>query len=120
MRPENRIDYVEIPVTDPAAAREFLAELFGWEFQEWGADYFSFNDGRLEGGLRRSEEPAPANGVLLVFYSEDLERDLARVLELGGSIRQDIFEFPGGRRFHFSDTVGNEYAMWNEPASEKE
>ena len=69
MRVDNRIDYIEIPVTDPARAREFFAGLFGWEFQEWGADYFSFNDGRLDGGLRRAEEPAPASGVLLVFIS---------------------------------------------------
>ena len=118
MRPENRIDYVEIPVTDPAAARAFFEALFGWEFQEWGDDYLSFNDGRLDGGLRRSKEPASASGVLLVFYSEDLQRDVQRVTDLGGSISQDIFEFPGGSRFHFVDPVGNEYAMWTEAATE--
>ena len=35
MRTENRIDYIEIPVTDPVKAREFFVALFGWEFQEW-------------------------------------------------------------------------------------
>ena len=118
MRNENRIDYIEIPVTDPAKARQFFSGLFGWEFVEWGADYLSFNDGRLDGGLRRSDEPAPASGVLLVFYSEDLDRDVQRVTELGGSISQAIFDFPGGQRFHFLDTVGNEYAMWSAPESE--
>lgn len=118
MRLENQIDYVEIPVTDPAKAKDFLAELFGWQFQEWGADYVSFNDGRLDGGLRRSAEPAPANGVLLVFYSENLERDVQRIIDLGASISQEIFDFPGGRRFHFVDPVGNEYAMWSTPATE--
>jgi predicted enzyme related to lactoylglutathione lyase len=112
MRVENRIDYVEIPVTDPARARDFFAALFGWEFQEWGADYLSFSDGRLECGLRRAEGPAPASGVLLIFYSEDLEREMTRIVELGGSISQDIYSFPGGRRFHFVDPVGNEYAIW--------
>ncbi len=111
-RDERRIDYVEIPVTDLDTAREFFRELFGWEFQEWGPDYYSFNDGRLDGGLRRADEPAPASGVLLVFYSQDLDRDHARVQELGATISQDIFEFPGGRRFHFVDPVGTEYAIW--------
>jgi predicted enzyme related to lactoylglutathione lyase len=114
MRAEKRIDYVEIPVTDPAKAREFLEGLFGWSFQEWGPDYLSFSDGRLDGGLRRSAEPAPATGVLLVFYSLDLERDLEQVRELGATISQEIFTFPGGRRFHFVDPVGNEYAMWSD------
>lgn len=111
---EKRIDYIEIPVTDPARARDFFAALLGWEFQDWGPDYLSFNDGRLDGGLRRSEEPAPVKGVLLVFYSEDLERDVQRTKDLGATISQEIFDFPGGRRFHFVDPVGNEYAMWSD------
>ena len=114
MRPENRIDYVEIPATDLPEARAFLEGMFGWEFQEWGDEYFSFNDGRFDGGLRKADVPAPATGVLLVFFSEDLERDVARVKELGGTISQDIFPFPGGRRFHFIDPVGTEFAIWSE------
>lgn len=112
MPAENRIDYIEIPVTDLSPVRDFFAALFGWEFQDWGPDYQSFTDGRLEGGLRRAAAPASASGVLLVFYSEDLERDVARIGELGGAISQDAYDFPGGRRFHFTDPGGNEYAMW--------
>lgn len=113
MSAENRIDYVEIPVTDLKRTRAFFSSLFGWSFQEWGDDYMSFNDGRLDGGFRRSTEPAPTTGVLLVFYSEDLERDVDRVIDLGATISQDIFSFPGGRRFHFVDPVGTEYAIWS-------
>jgi len=118
MRAENRIDYVEIPVTDLKKAREFFSALFGWSFQEWGDDYLSFNDGRLDGGFRRAAEAAPSTGVLVVFFSEDIDRDLARVQELGATISQPIFAFPGGRRFHFVDPTGTEYAIWSaRPAS---
>lgn len=120
MNKENRIDYVEIPVTDPAPARDFLVALFGWSNQEWGPDYISCNDGRLDGGLRRADAPAPATGVLLIFYSEDLERDLDRVSELGATISQPIFSFPGGRRFHFVDPVGTEYALWSADSTAEE
>ena len=113
MNEEKRIDYVEIPVTDPAKARDFFVALYGWNFQEWGDDYISFNDGRLEGGFCRSDKSAPSTGVLLVFYSRDLERDVARVTELGATISREIFSFPGGRRFHFVDPVGTEYAIWS-------
>ena len=112
-RSEKRIDYIEIPSTNPAETRAFFSALFGWQFEEWGPDYLSFNDGRLDGGIRRSEEPALAHGVLIVFYSDDLERDVERVVELGATISQEIFSFPGGRRFHFIDPVGNEYAIWS-------
>ena len=113
MREENRIDYVEIPVTDLNKTREFFSALFGWSFQEWGDEYMSFSDGRLDGGFRRSEQPAPSSGVLVVFFSENLERDVERVQELGASISEPIFPFPGGRRFHFVDPVGTEYAIWS-------
>jgi len=116
VRPENRIDYVEIPVTDMKIARAFFEAMFGWSFQEWGDEYFSFNDGRFDGGLRLAPEAAPATGVLLVFFSEDLERDVDRVKALGGAISQEIFDFPGGRRFHFIDPVGTEFAIWSEAA----
>lgn len=112
MSAENRIDYVEIPVTDLEKARDFFSGLFGWSFQEWGDDYMSFNDGRLDGGFRRAEEPAAA-GVLLVFFSEDLEREVDRVQELGATVSEPIFPFPGGRRFHFVDPTGTEYAIWS-------
>ena len=114
MSTENRIDYVEIPVTDVARARAFLEAMFGWTFRGWGDDYLSFSDGRLNGGIRKSDEPAPATGVLLVFYSADLERDVERVQELGGTISQEIFSFPGGRRFHFLDPAGTEFAIWSD------
>ena len=118
MRSENRIDYIEIPVTDPAKARDFFAKLMGWQFQEWGDDYISFSDGNMDGGFRRSDNPAPATGVLVVFFSSDLERDYERVVELGATISQETFSFPGGRRFHFVDPVGNEYAIWAEAQDE--
>ena len=114
MNKEAQIDYIEIPVTNLGKARAFFEELFGWSFQEWGPEYISFNDGRLDGGFRLASVPAPATGILLVFYSDDLERDVGRVKELGATISQEIFDFPGGRRFHFVDPVGSEFAFWSE------
>ena len=114
MSTENRIDYVEIPVTDVPRARAFLEAMFGWTFREWGDDYLSFSDGRLNGGVRKADETAPATGVLLVFYIADLERDVERVKELGGTISQDIFSFPGGISFHLVDPAGTEFAIWSD------
>ena len=31
-----------------------------------------------------------------------------------GQITVDIFEFPGGKRFHFTEPGGNELAVWSE------
>lgn len=112
-RKENRVDYLEIPVTDLDKARVFFETLFGWTFESWGDEYMSFNDGQLDGGFRRAPEAVPSGGVLVIFYSDDLERDVTRVQELGATISEEIFPFPGGRRFHFVDPTGNEYAIWS-------
>jgi predicted enzyme related to lactoylglutathione lyase len=52
--------------------------------------------------------------VLVVFYHPKLEEIFSKVTELGGRITADIFAFPGGRRFHFTERSGNECAVWSE------
>ncbi len=116
MDTESKIDYIEMPAKDPAVARAFFEQLFDWQFEDYGPDYNSFSDGRMLGGFYRSENMASvaAGSVLVVFYRADLGSATERVVELGGTITKDIFEFPGGCRFHFTDPNGNEYAVWSE------
>lgn len=110
---DRRIDYIEFPVTDIAAAKQFYAEVFGWTMQDWGPDYASFKDGRLDGGFRAATEVV-RGGSLVVLYALDLEGIKASIESHGGKIVQEIFEFPGGRRFHFLDPSGNELAVWSD------
>jgi len=116
MDKENAINYIEIPATDLAGTKKFFAAMFGWEFQDFGPDYSSFNDSRLDGGFFKSYQvvSTKSGSVLLVFYRADLEGAVSAVEAAGGSIVKPIFTFPGGRRFHFSDPSGNEYAIWSE------
>jgi predicted enzyme related to lactoylglutathione lyase len=70
----------------------------------------------IDGGFFKSEHTVSTDkgSVLVVLYSAVLEETLEKVKEAGGKIIQDIFTFPGGGRFHFSDPNGNEYAVWSE------
>jgi len=121
-RPEHdrRIDYIEFPVLDLAKTRAFYEGIFGWSFQEWGDAYLSFNDGRLDGGFALSEEVYPSGGPLVILYALDLEKTLDLVREHGGAIEKEIFDFPGGRRFHFIDPNGYELAVWSDPVDGSE
>ncbi|MBT8078347.1 MAG: VOC family protein [Gammaproteobacteria bacterium] len=113
---ENQIDYIEIPARDPAEARSFFEQLFGWRFEDYGPDYVSFGDGRMVGGFYRSDAVASvaSGSVLVVFYRADLREAIDRITALGGNISKEIFAFPGGHRFHFTDPSGNEYAVWSD------
>jgi len=48
----------------------------------------------------------------VLLYSDDLDATVARVRDSGGTIAQEPYEFPGGRRFHFLDPAGNELGVW--------
>jgi predicted enzyme related to lactoylglutathione lyase len=110
---DKRIDYIELPTTDISAAKAFYTGVFGWKTQDWGPDYTSFEDGRLAGGFRKEAEVTPG-GPLVVLYAVDLEAVAAAVPSHGGAIVKEIFSFPGGRRFHFTDPSGNELAVWSD------
>lgn len=49
-----------------------------------------------------------------MFYSNELESTLNQVKAAGGTICKPIFPFPGGRRFHFLEPSGNEFAVWSD------
>jgi len=112
-KPENQIDYIELPASDIAKTKTFYGSVFGWKFEDYGPDYASFHDGRMAGGFS-TEVPAPGKGVLLVLYSSDLAAIQHKIQAAGGKIVKEIFSFPGGRRFHFADPNGNELAVWSE------
>jgi uncharacterized protein len=114
-----QIDYIEFPATDIEATKKFYEQVFGWKFQDYGPDYTSFLDGRLAGGFNKGAHPASpgggkTNGPLIVIYAASLEEIYGEVKTAGGKIVKEIFGFPGGRRFHFTDPNGNELAVWSE------
>lgn len=107
------IDYIEITALDVAASRAFYEQAFGWQFTEYAPTYLGIRrpDGTEAGGLCAAEEVS-IGGPLVILYSEDLEATLKAVEAAGGEIVKPIFEFPGGRRFHFTDPTGHELAVW--------
>jgi len=109
----NWIDYIEFPAVDIAATKSFYSATFGWAFTDWGPDYVSFEDGRMSGGFSKVKSVS-RNGVLVVLYAPDLKKTESAVVKNGGKITKPPFEFPGGRRFHFTDPNGNELAVWSE------
>jgi predicted enzyme related to lactoylglutathione lyase len=111
---DRRVDYIEFLTTDMGATRKFYSEVFGWKFTDYGPDYSSFADGRLNGGFVLAEEVHSLSHPLVVLYATDLEVVEALVRDNGGKVVKEIFEFPGGRRFHFTDPAGNELAVWSD------
>jgi predicted enzyme related to lactoylglutathione lyase len=108
------IDYIEIAVTDVAEAKRFYGAAFGWEFNDYGPGYAGIKGPSREVGGFRQEANVRAGGPLVVLYSRTLDDTRAKVQKAGGRIAKEPFDFPGGRRFHFTDPSGNELAVWSE------
>lgn len=116
MERHHRIDYVEFAVTDFAAAKAFYGAAFGWEFTDYGDAYVGIRggpEGREAGGFALVEE-LRGGGPLVILYSDDIETSVRSVRDAGGTISAEVFDFPGGRRFHFVDPFGNELGVWTE------
>lgn len=109
----HQLDYIELPATQIEATKSFYKDIFGWRFEDYGTDYTSFHDGRISGGFTTASAVS-SPGVLLVIYSSDLAGTELAIRHTGGIISKPVFEFPGGRRFHFLDPNGNELAVWSE------
>lgn len=116
MENHEKINYVEFPAYNLEATKAFFIKAFGWSFQDYGPEYTSFSNSGIASGFYRSELSARAeNGsALIVLHSNDLEGTFSKVEDAGGVILKEIFSFPGGRRFHFTEPSGNKFAVWSE------
>jgi predicted enzyme related to lactoylglutathione lyase len=116
MPTDQKVDYIEFPAQDLDSVQAFYERAFGWSFTDYGPDYRAFTDEKIDGGFYRSElrSSAKEGAVLVILYARDLEQTHDRVISSGGKVVKDIFAFPGGRRFHFTDPNGNELAVWSD------
>ena len=116
MNQHEKLNYIEFPSQDLASTKAFFSQAFGWTYVDYGPEYVAINTAGLDGGFYLSDKASTvANGAMLVvFYSERLEETQAKVEAAGGVISTQIFSFPGGRRFHFTEPSGNEFAVWSD------
>jgi predicted enzyme related to lactoylglutathione lyase len=119
MNKHEKINYIEFPSKDLEVTRQFFTDTFGWEFEDFGPEYSAIHNAGLDGGFFKSDQVVSTeNGsALVVLYSNDLEQTQVKIESAGGGIIKPIFSFPGGRRFHFTDPNGNEYAVWSDIGS---
>lgn len=110
----HQIDYIEFASTDLNQTKLFYKNIFEWQFEDINESYISFNDGRLNGGFFKTQTRKTETSPLIVIYTEDIETLKNRIKIEKGLITKDIFEFPGGSRFHFTDPSGNELAVWSD------
>jgi hypothetical protein len=108
-----RLVYFEVPADDTQRAKDFYAELFGWQFRpmQEGFDYHMLEEGIEPGGAIYPSQTGE-KGAIIYFESDDVDASVERVNELGGSA-EDKQPIPGiGWFARCEDTEGNPFSIF--------
>lgn len=113
---DKSINYIEVPSLNLNETKAFFETVFGWRFTDYGNAYTAFESPELHGGFYLANKASLTDhgAALIVFYSNALEACLEEVVAAKGKVIKPIFSFPGGRRFHFCEPGGSEFAVWSE------
>ena len=116
MNQHEKINYLEFPTVNISATKDFFSQAFGWSFQDFGPEYAAFSDQGIDGGFYTADTSSftSNSAALVVFYSNNLEATQEKIEKAGGVVIKPVYSFPGGRRFHFTEPGGNEFAVWSE------
>lgn len=111
------VSFFELGVKEPAPAREFYGELFGWKMQVGPSGEergFQIETGNIKGGLHGGDEGA---GPYLFFKVEDIEAAAQRVRELGGEAEFNQHSGPGpsGTFVFCQDNQGSSFGLHQPP-----
>jgi len=107
--------HIEISANNLVEAGQFYSKLFGWKTEQIPAmNYATFAaEGGPGGGFNPVSADAPAGTVLVYINSDDIEADLAKVAQLGGTVLVHKTEIPGEGWFGiFADPTGNRLALY--------
>ncbi len=109
------INYIEFAASNLSLIKAFYQKAFNWQFTDYGPEYTAFENAGIAGGFYHAnlKSDADKGSALAVLHTDNIKDCLQKVKDCGGSIKTDIFEFPGGLRFHFLDPCNNELAVWS-------
>lgn len=109
------IDYLAFTALDLPAVKAFSTAAFDWRLNDYAPGYAGIvapgGTGEISGFNATGDGRAGGNPLVLL-YSDDLDATVEAVRAPGVTIATGPYEFPGGRRFHFTDPSGNELGVW--------
>jgi predicted enzyme related to lactoylglutathione lyase len=112
---------VDLATTDPAGAKAFYGELFGWEAEDMPAGEAIYTMFRLDGdevcALYEQRAEQREQGITPYWFSyvsvEDADEIAARARELGGTVFGEAFDvLDAGRLAVVQDPAGAVFGAW--------
>ncbi|MFN2468924.1 MAG: VOC family protein [Gaiellaceae bacterium] len=113
---DGKLVHLELPAGDTARAKAFWSGLVGWQFQDWeGPVEYHMFEGEPGGAIFPAEDDQ--RGPIVYFGTEDIDAELAKVRELGGTA-DEKHPIPGvGWYARCEDTEGNSFSIYQDDSS---
>ena len=113
-----KICYLEIPANRAEDSARFYSEIFGWKVRERGDGNLVFDDaGGVSGTWVKKVDRTPDESTRTYVMVDSITESLTRIEQSGGKIvtpRTNIGQNMGAFAV-FSDPVGNEFGLYEEP-----
>jgi hypothetical protein len=124
----DKVVHFEVPVDDPARAKEFYRSIFDWQLDDMdmgGGNVYTTvtttpideqsriptEPGAINGGLMRRSADTP--GPVITIGVDGIDDALKKVEAGGGTIVQPRTEIPDMGAFaYFKDSEGNVVGLW--------
>ena len=110
--------WVDLMVTDPAAAKQFYSSLFGWDIQEGppeaGGYAMCMRDGQPVTAISPKPQDNPFPNCWSTYLaSDDVDKTVAQAKDAGGQFMMEPMDVMTMGRFAFGmDPTGAPYGIW--------
>jgi predicted enzyme related to lactoylglutathione lyase len=109
------VSWFEIHTADPARAKQFYGDVFGWTYDESMPEYPMIglgNGAPIGGGVVDNGGQYPSH-ALFVVEVPDVAASLASVVDHGGSIIADVQTSPMGLTYGYAaNPDGSVFGVW--------
>lgn len=115
--PEGTPCWVDLGTNDVAAAKDFYAALFGWEYSEAETDSTPYTMATRKGKSAAGIGPSPDENMPTVwstyFAVDDADATAEKIKEAGGTLIMDAFDVMDTGRMAFAlDPAGGGFGVW--------
>jgi predicted enzyme related to lactoylglutathione lyase len=117
--------HFEIPAENPERATKFFTDVFGWQFNSWGADqgYWLATTGAegemgIDGAVMKRRDPAQP--IVNSINVDSVDSYAEKIVAAGGQIVVPKMVVPSmGYVAYFKDTEGNIHGLWQHDPNAK-
>jgi predicted enzyme related to lactoylglutathione lyase len=116
--PHGKICYLEIPANKAQDSADFYGAIFGWKIRTRGDGELAFDDpGGVSGTFVKESDRTPDERTRTYIMVDKIADALPQIVARGGKVLTPRTEIgPGMGAFAaFTDPVGNEFGLYEEP-----